>query len=417
MTHETDPASRRADAGESTPAPAEHEGVAPLHFRQTLGNYPTGVVVVTGIDDRGEPIGMVVGSFTSVSLDPPLVAFLPQCDSGTFARLRTADSFCVNVLAADQEALCRRFARRGEEKFAGVAWEPAPSGAPVLDGVVAWVDCTYESISEAGDHYIVIGRASAMDVVRPTLPLLFFQGGYGRFTLPTLLARTEPDLIQGIRQAELARDQVEQIASEFQVECSVTACAGEDAVFVALASRSPDPSLISLGFRVPLVPPLGAVFISHAGSVAVNDWLSRLPGSDEKTRAAYIAQLERVQERGYSISLRGSHTDREMFAAIRDYSSVDRLPEHERRFKALIKETASLYEPDIDPDGSYDVHSIVMPVEGPLQQVQIALRLGGTPRGADGRQIERWVARLREAARIVSERLIENHQPELRPEF
>jgi len=395
-------------------APQEKESfVEPLHFRQTLGHYPTGVAVVTGINADGAPMGMVVGSFTSVSLDPPLVSFLPQRDSGTWAALRNAKSFCVNVLAADQEDLCRRFARRGEDKFAGVSWRPAPSGAPILDDVVAWIDCEYDAVHPGGDHDIVIGRVGAMDVVRPALPLLFFQGGYGRFTLPSLLAQAQPDLIQGVRQAEQARDQIEQIAAATQADCSVVAVAGEDAVYVAMATQSPSPGRTSLGFRVPLVPPLGSVFISNGGSVAVNEWLNRLPDADEETQAAYVAKLERVKERGYSLSLRGTQTDEEMYQAIRDYSSVDRLPEHERRFKAIIEETASLYEVDIDPNGTYDLHSIVVPVAGPMQQVTIALRLGNLPRGATGRQVQGWIERLQEAAEVVSRRLIDNQPDDL----
>lgn len=381
-------------------------GVEPLHFRETLGHYPTGVVIVTGVDAGGQPLGMVVGSFTSVSLHPPLVAFLPQRDSGTFARLREADSFCVNVLAADQEEVCRRFAQRRDDTFDGIPWHPAPGGAPILEGAVAWIECGYESVVEAGDHYVVLGHVTGMDVLRPAaLPLLSFQGGYGRFTLPSLLAQTEPDLIQGIRLAEVARDQIEAVASDLRSVCSVTACVGEDAVFVALATGSPEPSQISLGFRVPLVPPLGAVYISHSGSVAVNEWLSRLPGADDATRAAYVTQLERVRERGYSLSLRGRFSDRDMFEAIRDYSSVDRLPEHERRFKEIITGTADLYEPDLEPGRTYDLHSIVVPIEDPMQQVQIALRVSSIPRGIGTREVERWVSRLQQAAALVSSRL------------
>jgi hypothetical protein len=147
------------------------------------------------------------------------------------------------------------------------------------------------------------------------------------------------------------------------------------------------------------------VFISTLGSVAVNDWLSRLPGSDDATRDAYIGQLERVQERGYSLSLRGERTDREMFTAVRDYSSVDRLPEHERRFRSIIRDNAPLYEPDIEPDGTYDLHSIVVPVPGPMGIVQIALRLANVRRGASGRQVQEWVVRLQQAAQVVAERL------------
>ncbi|MGY1821001.1 flavin reductase family protein [Geodermatophilus sp. SYSU D00079] len=157
------------------------QDVDPARFRTTLGHHPTGVVLVTAIDAAGEPVGMVVGSFASVSLDPPLVAFLPTRGSARFARLRTASSFCVNVLAHDQDDLCRAFATKGADGFPGVAWTPSPSGAPVLAGVVAWVDCTVESVTDAGDHHLVMGRVRDLDVVNPVPPLLFFQGGFGRF--------------------------------------------------------------------------------------------------------------------------------------------------------------------------------------------------------------------------------------------
>src|ERR1700754_2445302 len=132
-------------------------GVDGQRFRRVLGSYPTGVTVVTAIGADGAPAGMAVGSFTSVSLDPPLVAFLPDKSSTSFPKIRTASSFCVNVLAADQEPLCRAFATSGGDKFAGVGWSPTPSGAPCLDGAAAWIDCEFESVQEAGDHYLVIG--------------------------------------------------------------------------------------------------------------------------------------------------------------------------------------------------------------------------------------------------------------------
>jgi flavin reductase (DIM6/NTAB) family NADH-FMN oxidoreductase RutF len=157
-------------------------GIDPRHFRDVLGNYPTGVTVVTAIDESGAPAGMAVGSFTSVSLDPPLVAFLPDKSSSSFPKIRTATSFCVNVLAADQEELCRGFAVRGGDKFAGVEWAPTGSGAPRLDGVAAWIDCDFESVTEAGDHYLVLGRVRELDSPGDRRPLVFFQGVYGHFT-------------------------------------------------------------------------------------------------------------------------------------------------------------------------------------------------------------------------------------------
>ena len=109
----------------------------PGWFRQVLGQYPTGVSVVTAVAADGTPAALTVGSFTSVSLDPPLVAFLPAKQSTSWPKIQAAGRFCVNILAAGQEPLCRVFAAKAVDKFAGVGWRPAPSGAPVLDGVVA----------------------------------------------------------------------------------------------------------------------------------------------------------------------------------------------------------------------------------------------------------------------------------------
>lgn len=152
-------------------------------FRRVLGHYPTGVCVVTAAGEDGAPVGMVVGSFTSVSLDPPLVAFFPAKSSGSWPRIERVGRFCVNVLASDQQGLCRQIASPGPDKFAGVSHRVSGNGSPILDGVVAWIDCTLHAVHEAGDHYIALGRVAALEVERPDRPLLFFQGSYGEFAL------------------------------------------------------------------------------------------------------------------------------------------------------------------------------------------------------------------------------------------
>jgi 3-hydroxy-9,10-secoandrosta-1,3,5(10)-triene-9,17-dione monooxygenase reductase component len=151
-------------------------------FRQVLGHFATGVTVVTGRAD-GAPLGLAVNSFTSVSLDPPLVAFCVATRSGTWPRLRPGGAFCVNILAEDQEVLARAFAAHGLDRFEGVGWRPAPSGAPVLSGALAWVDCTVEAEHGAGDHLIVVGRVREIDLEHEGRPLVFYRGGYGRFEL------------------------------------------------------------------------------------------------------------------------------------------------------------------------------------------------------------------------------------------
>jgi flavin reductase (DIM6/NTAB) family NADH-FMN oxidoreductase RutF len=149
-------------------------------FRQVLGHFATGVTVVTSLDgDR--PVGLAVNSFTSVSLEPALVAFCVATRSATWPQLRATGSFCVNILAEDQEALSRAFASHGLDRFSGVGWRPAPSGAPILGGALAWVDCTVEAEYPAGDHIIVVGRVAELDLAHEGRPLVFYRGGYGRF--------------------------------------------------------------------------------------------------------------------------------------------------------------------------------------------------------------------------------------------
>ena len=150
-------------------------------FRQVLGHFATGIVIVTGMDGD-EPVGLTAQSFTSVSLDPPLVGFLPAKSSTSWPRVEKGGGFCVNILSAEQEDVCRAFATSGADKFRGLGWKPGPSGSPVLEDVLGWIDCKMDTIHEAGDHLIVIGRVLELHVAddHPG-PLLFYRGGYGRF--------------------------------------------------------------------------------------------------------------------------------------------------------------------------------------------------------------------------------------------
>jgi 3-hydroxy-9,10-secoandrosta-1,3,5(10)-triene-9,17-dione monooxygenase reductase component len=158
------------------------------HFRTVLGHFPTGVTVVTGMAAGDRPHGFTIGSFTSVSLDPPLVGFLPQTDSETWMLMADAGSFCVNVLSDKQSDLCWKFAKSGTEaaRFDGVEWHAAPSGAPVLERAVAWIDCQVEEVYEMGDHFFVLGRVTSLDADAdhdglPPQPLVFYRGTIGGF--------------------------------------------------------------------------------------------------------------------------------------------------------------------------------------------------------------------------------------------
>jgi len=146
-------------------------------MRATLGHFASGIVVVTATGPDG-PLGFTCQSFASLSLDPPLVSFSPARTSSTWPRIRAGGRFCINVLAEDQQRLSDQFARSGTDKYAGVPWRPGPSGAPVLDGVCAWIDCTLWREYDGGDHTIVLGRVAALGADPSRAPLLFHRGRY-----------------------------------------------------------------------------------------------------------------------------------------------------------------------------------------------------------------------------------------------
>jgi 3-hydroxy-9,10-secoandrosta-1,3,5(10)-triene-9,17-dione monooxygenase reductase component len=146
-------------------------------FRQALGHFATGVTVVTALDGSA-PVGFACQAFAALSLDPPLVLFCPGKHSRTWPLIERAGCFCVNVLSYAQRGISTVFGTAGADKFAAVPWSPAPSGSPVLDGVLTWIDCAVAAVHEAGDHFVVTGRVTALGGHRDERPLLFYRGGY-----------------------------------------------------------------------------------------------------------------------------------------------------------------------------------------------------------------------------------------------
>ncbi|WP_326835306.1 flavin reductase family protein [Amycolatopsis rhabdoformis] len=165
---------------ESTgPEPITAEPIPPDRFRAVLGHYASGVTVITGAAADG-PVGFSCQSFSALSLDPPLVLILPGKGSTSWPKIQATGRFCVNVLAAEQEALCAGFARSGGDKFAGVEHTPGTLGAPRLAGACAWIDCEIGTVSEGGDHLVVLGRVHALDADPAKAPLIFHKGQYGK---------------------------------------------------------------------------------------------------------------------------------------------------------------------------------------------------------------------------------------------
>ncbi len=152
--------------------------IDPRHFRHVLGSYQTGVSVITSASEGGTRWGLAVGTFTAISLDPPLVGFMPDKRSSSWKQIEKTGRFCVNILSDVQLDMCRRFAARGGDKFDGISHGHSPGGLPLLDDVLAWVECDIEKVVELGDHVLVVGKVLALEHASDGAPLLFHRGAY-----------------------------------------------------------------------------------------------------------------------------------------------------------------------------------------------------------------------------------------------
>lgn len=147
-------------------------------MREVIGHFASGITVVTAVTDDG-PVGFTCQSFSSLSLDPPLVVFAPGRTSRTWPQLREIGRFCINVLGEGQDAVSQGFARSGADKFAGVRWTPSAHGSPVLDDVVAWIDAELWAEYDGGDHTLAVARVLGLGADPDLRPLLYHRGAYG----------------------------------------------------------------------------------------------------------------------------------------------------------------------------------------------------------------------------------------------
>ncbi|WP_121257682.1 flavin reductase [Nocardioides ferulae] len=389
---------------------AERTLIDPTHFREVMGHYPTGVAVVTGVVD-GEPVGMVVGTFSSVSMDPPLVAFMPQVGSRTWDRLTLAPALCVNVLAHDQLELCRTMAVPRPDKFDGVDWVPSTLGAPVLTDAVAHVHCRQQSVVEAGDHWIVLCAVEGMEVTRPATPLLFFQGGYGGFSPAGMAAKADAELITAVRLGDRARPQVERLASRLECEAAALVAISPDELTTAVSAYGGSATMVEpLGQRVPLIPPIGEAYVAGAAPEVVERWLAKVGPNEPGLVECYRSRLAAVAERGVALSMvgPGARSDyQRLHEALAEYASGELTPARERAVRTVLAQTRHFFdELDVLPDETYDVGAVVVPVHGPDGRVAMVLRITQLPAGMPGRVVNGWIEELRTAAGCVERDLV-----------
>lgn len=345
-------------------------------YRQTLGHYPTGVAVVTAMTADGTPTGMTVGSFTSVSLDPPLIAFLPSKTSSSWAALRKCgETFGLNILAADQEVVCRRIASSGTDKFKDVTWHPSPMGLPILDGCVAYMECKISEVRDAGDHDLVLGEVLQMGVQRPTESLLFFRGGYGSFR-PRSLAIGTPQLFEQLRFVDVARPIIERLASDSGNEITALVLHEGDLITTAAANDGSHISRLRVGRRTPFLPPVGAVHAAYGPDSVRSYWLSQLPKDATAEASRAERMLDTIHDRGYGFTV--GHQVGRAIESMGHRRSRDPSPEVLREFREAIRRASSSYNIEfLSPQREYEFHAATAPVFHPRHGMVFTVTLWG----------------------------------------
>ncbi|MBT0957235.1 flavin reductase [Alphaproteobacteria bacterium KMM 3653] len=183
-----------------TEAPSDTD-FSPHAFRRALGNFATGVTIVTAVTPEGEKVGVTASSFNSLSMDPPLILWSSMKDTLSCAVFEKAEHFAVNILASDQMEMSNHFARQNEDKFAGVDWEPGIGGSPLFPNTAGRFQCESYAKLDGGDHWIFVGKVLAFDDYGRA-PLCFHQGSYSMvFSHPATATQPEGQVEQSALEA------------------------------------------------------------------------------------------------------------------------------------------------------------------------------------------------------------------------
>jgi flavin reductase (DIM6/NTAB) family NADH-FMN oxidoreductase RutF len=167
----------------SNPSTVPGKGVGPQAFLRACAQFCTGIAIATVLDSSGSPHGMTVNSFTSVSLDPPLVLVCIDHKAGILEFFLKSEFFAINILRETQQALSMRFARAGEDRFGSVEWYPGETGMPLIPGALATLECAVFQRLAAGDHTVLIGEVFHA-IRHEGRPLLYFSSAYRNLDQP-----------------------------------------------------------------------------------------------------------------------------------------------------------------------------------------------------------------------------------------
>ncbi|GAA3882265.1 flavin reductase [Leifsonia kafniensis] len=341
-------------------------------WRTALGEYPTGVTLITALDAEGQPVGMVVGTFSAVSQQPPMVGYLATSTSETFGHVMAGGRFVASVLSAGHEELCRVFATKQQDRFEHGEWQLTASGIPRLVDAVAWFSADINNVVAAGDHTMVIGDVEEFGVGdgRGGLPLLFLKGGYGSFQVHSLRFDYRE---LGIRQrlADGMRQSLEAFAAQERIGCALATASGDAVVMLAVCDFTDHEDAStrdgrSFAFAAPVAPVLAAWAAPSVQKVWI-EGARHLLGKVDRPRLAEM--LTRVRNRGYAVSLgnavatsfnaqlTANPLDRATLATL--WSEIDRELGNLEHSPAWHEEVSSIQLPVFNRDGTADMELVV----------------------------------------------------------
>lgn len=324
--------------------------------------------------------------------------------SSSWPDIQQVGRFCVNVFARDQEELCKALSRPSDQRFDGVA-ATLVNGMPRLQGVVAYVDCEVAETIEAGDHLIVVGRVTDLEVARGVSTLQFHQGTFGTFqALRRADATHRQDLSEIFRAISVAQPQMDGLAKRFRTECTALAAVDGDLILVAAAGLDSGSHAISVpvGHRLPYRAPLGTIFAAWGSAEAVDNWIRAVNPRTEVDEEACRRIIERVREDGYAIAIAESESVH--MAVVRDqYSASGRLTLDVLR--SNLDEVFRDYNQYLESPTGLDFQFVSAPVLDHEGRPLLSLSLWGPDRSSSQDEVEECVEALARAARDATTQL------------
>jgi flavin reductase (DIM6/NTAB) family NADH-FMN oxidoreductase RutF/DNA-binding IclR family transcriptional regulator len=356
---------------------------------------------------------MVVGTFTSVSLDPPMVGFLADRASTTWPVVKAQGRYTASVLTAEHEPLCRAIVAKDPTRFERFNWTRSPAGLPMVPDAKVWFDCVIHSVVPAGDHYFVLGSVQDMGVGETAAPpLIFHRGGYGWPKLPGLDAE-DAGLAVLIRYADIVYEEAAALAADLGLDCLISAAV--DGNVTLLRAAGPSGGGRRVGTYAPLAAPIGALFVAWGSAADQHRWLQRsgelfkLVSPNSPTPPALNAQaadtmLAAVRECGYTVST-GRAMSESFDAAVNSAG-----PDGQRRalaaFLATLTEHADEHVHAARIESLSDVTYLHMPVFDAEGRVVLVLDLTGFPAAAPPADLSMWLEQLQATAQRCTAKIV-----------